>query len=262
MKINYYEAFDLIAEEAVDLLAEHQSDDSFLDKFSVEDTLSAVQGNMTQKKVVKKRMPMKIRFLIAAVMVLMVAAISFADGDDGAELITDENRHLIGKSEGISVSVYDKWGNLIQGNEIPNTEGEELIRKSRVLNGIEEGAVIPGSANEFVLSVDKDCFVTPEVIASNGEMVIFTTSDLKGCKLEQDEKLIFEVELYSTGKKQAVLYQIIIDGVLQSESVQLLGDKQQLEIVAEKTGEYCISLLNVNSTYLALKQGEIRIEKR
>ena len=33
MKINYYEAFDLIAEEAVDLLAEHQSDDSFLDKF-------------------------------------------------------------------------------------------------------------------------------------------------------------------------------------------------------------------------------------
>lgn len=76
MKINYYEAFDLIAEEAVDLLAEHQSDDSFLDKFSVEDTLNTVQGNMAQKKVVKKRIPMRIRFLIAAVTVLFLCVIN------------------------------------------------------------------------------------------------------------------------------------------------------------------------------------------
>ena len=260
MKINYYEAFDLIAEEAVDLLAEHQGDESFLDKFSVEDTLSAVQGNVTKKTVVKKKVPLKIRFLIAAVMVLMVAAISFADGDGGAELITDENRHLIGKNEGISVSVFDKLGNLISGNGALETKKEDIIGKSSVLKDIKEGAVIPGSVYEFASSGNKEYFITPEVIASNGEMIIFTTPDLKGYRLEQGEKLIFEVELYSTGKKQAVLYQIIIDGVLQSESIQLLGDEQKLEIVAEKTGEYCISLLNINSTYLALQQGEIKVE--
>lgn len=261
MKINYYEAFDLIAEEAVDLLAEHQSDDSFLDKFSVEDTLSAVQENMTQKKVVKKRMPMKIRFLIAAVMVLMVAAISFADEDDGAELITDENRHLIGESEGISVSVFDKLDNLISGNEASKTKKEDIIGKSNVIKDIQEGAVIPGSADEFTSTENKGYFTTPEVIASNGEMIIFTSPDLKGWELKKNDKIVFDVALYSTEKNQAVLYQIIIDGVLQNEAMLLLGDEQKLEIVADKRGEYCISLINVNSIYLALKQGEIKVEK-
>ena len=218
MKINYYEAFDLIAEEAVDLLAEHQSDDSFLDKFSVEDTLSAVQGNMTQKKVVKKRMPMKIRFLIAAVMVLMVAAISFADRDGGAQLITDENRHLVGKEtivDSEDVLIIDKDGNIVNG-ELPTDRTEDVWKTSSVIKRVKD-ANSPSSITEITVEKKEDIFVTPEIITWNGDLVIMMKEDGEGWYLEAGQSLIYDVELYPSeindGNGQVVAFYQICDGV-------------------------------------------------
>ena len=52
MKLSMYEAFDLIAEEAVELLAEYDRTGDAVHEYSAETTIRAVLGN--RKKAVKK----------------------------------------------------------------------------------------------------------------------------------------------------------------------------------------------------------------
>lgn len=266
MKINYYEAFDLIAEEAVDLLAEHQSDDSFLDKFSVEDTLSAVQGNMTQKKVVKKRIPMRIRFLIAAVVVLAVSMISFADQDIGPKLLTDFNRHLAGKNIVGEPSVYDQDGNWVSGPIIEEFDLNEHMKVWDTSTVITKRPkkMPPYSISEFpVTNVDKHD-ETPEVIFYNGDMITWVQEDGSGWELEKGDTLSFTAEQYvheNVGKKgQTIHYGYVVNGKLIFEEEHCTGLYQYFEVKAEEKGEYYICLFNYTSESIALKKGIIMIQ--
>ena len=267
MKMDYYEAFDLIAEEAVDLLAEHQSDDSFLDKFSVEDTLSAVQGNMTQKTVVKKRIPMKVRFLIAAVLVLTVAAISFADENEfRGQLITDENRHLVGKetmADADAILIIDKDGNIVSGKEpIPPTK--EVWEKSTVVKRV-KGDLIPSSVTEIAVKKEGDVYITPEIITWNADVVILTKEDGNGWELEKGQSLILDVDLYPSegfGKKgQIVVFYKIYNGTFFSEDRDSERSiEKHYEIKANRKGEYYIAFGNNSSDSISFKEGVIKIQ--
>lgn len=268
MKINYYEAFDLIAEEAVDLLAEHQSDDSFLDKFSVEDTLNAVHGNMTQKKVVKKRIPMKIKFLIAAVMVLMVAAVSFADENEfKTQLITDENRHLVGKegmADADSILIIDKEGNIVSGKISEPPTKREVWGKSTVVKRV-KADFIPSSVTEIKVKKEGDAYITPEIITWNGDVVILTKGDGDGWELEKGQSLTLDVDLYPNEyfreRGQIVVFYKIYNGTFYSEDRESERSiEKHYEIKANRKGEYYIAFGNNSSDSISFKEGVIKIQ--
>ena len=118
MKLSMYEAFDLVAEEAVELLAEYDRTAEAVQEYSAETTIRAVLGDGKSfpghnssisdgdfsdlsrlgmgKKTVKKRsrkMTWKVRLLAAAIIVTAFCSASFARfrGNmrriDGAELV-------------------------------------------------------------------------------------------------------------------------------------------------------------------------------
>lgn len=259
MKMDYYEAFDLIAEEAVDLLAEYQSDDSFLNKFSVEDTLNAMQ-----KKVVKKKVPMKIRFLMAAVLVIIVSVISFA-GEEGSkgQLITDENRHLVGKNGMGEASVFDKDGNLVSGVMPKEPPGDEIWETSTVIRRT-KNAFPPLSIAEITVQKEGDAYITPEIIFWNGDMVIWTKEDGSGWRLKKGQTLSFDVELYPNETPwrngQCVGFYEIRNGVFHGDVTAEESNVHHYEITAKRRGEYYIAFVNGSSDSISFKEGVIKIQ--
>ena len=113
MKANYYDLFDMIAEDAGKLLSETENRPVSSEKYSAEETIKSVLERIADRKVIPKKSYRKrlwVRLLIAAIIVLSLSGITFAAYQydlfqDGAALITDENRDLVGKEmQGISAN--------------------------------------------------------------------------------------------------------------------------------------------------------------
>lgn len=258
MKMDYYEAFDLIAEEAVDLLVENNSDSEFLNKFSVDETLNAV-------RVTKKRVPLKIRFLIAAVLILSVSTIAFADKKSGAQLITDENRHLVGKNGVVKsedILVKDENGNIVQGTECNGTT-EEIWKTSTVIKHV-KNALPPDSLTEIAVKTKGDMCVTPEIITWNGDLVILTKEDGSGWYLESGQVLTFSVELYvsdiNSGQGQSMAFYKIYNGTFWGEECEMnVSNNKTYQMLADANGEYYVAFKNYSSDSISLKEGKIYI---
>ena len=101
MKINLFDMFDLISEESLDILIDHEknekTEDIISQNFNHEITVQNVMDMIPKKKKIQKN-PWKIRLLIAAIMLLTIGSTVLATKklsieEGGIELIT-QTSHL------------------------------------------------------------------------------------------------------------------------------------------------------------------------
>ena len=269
MKISFYEAFDFIAEEAVELLADYSSDDDKVQNYSANTTINEVMKNIpTVRKKRKNKTTWTLRLLVAILVIFALSSTVFAIRqrllvkDGGIELVTDANRNLIGKEiEGRS-DIADSNGNIKKVSEEDNNELYSW-KESTIITSVQEGAHVPRIISEFAVVDEESSFLTPEIIFTNDSMVILEKEDGKGWYMEKGEQLDFKVELYPSeinlSKGQSIIYQYIFNGELMSESLTYNGLIQNYSITAEKSGEYFLCLVGASSDPITLKQGKIVI---
>ena len=80
MKISYYEMFNLISEEATDLLTEHMSKhelENIYQNFNYKTTIEDVM-EMIPKNKKRKRVSLKGRLLVAILMLMVISSTAFA----------------------------------------------------------------------------------------------------------------------------------------------------------------------------------------
>lgn len=161
MKITYYDLFDLIAEDAGIMLA--QSENSMIrpDLCDINETVHSVMeqaarsGSHTAKKKGTHRHRKMLRLLIAAILILSASGIAFAAyqyelSRDGAALITDENRDLIGKDACLTWTVYDKDGNYVRGTPpAPEPTFQDIFGDSKIITSAADPDVLPHSVAWF-----------------------------------------------------------------------------------------------------------------
>lgn len=256
MKINYYEAFELIADEAIELLADHDGNDEIAKRYLPEITIQTI----VKKK--QKKITWSKRFLIAAVIIMLVSSISFALSEEGAELITKLNSYMAGQEGKAVASVYDQNGNLISG-PLRKELTEDVWKTGSVIRSSENDNCLPGSITEFQVDEVNGRFVTPAIIFWNSDMVIFTKKDGSGWKLKKGETLQFKAEEYASkindGEGQTIDYGYVWNNCLRGKAFTMCGEIQQkYEITAEEEGEYYICMINYTSDPISLKRGVIR----
>lgn len=278
MKINLYDAFDMIAEDAVEILTEYGGTQDEIPEYPPETVIRDILGKNKRsgKKYGKKNWK---RYLLIAAVVTALSSVSFATHqrnihkNDGAQLVDQTNRDLVGKElTGQVAEIRDADGNLLNARELEEFYGENTNtfqdwKKSTMIRKIHPKAHIPQTIDEFSVRESEEGYFTPEVIFTNNAMVIFTKKDGSGWKLKKDETLIFETEEYPSeigfGKGQAVLYQYVLNGTLMPDMEgreKNDGLKLLYTLTAEKEGEYYICIIGASSDPITMKEGKIYIK--
>ena len=283
MKVSYYNLFDMIAEDAGKLLSQAEQSPIHPENYSPDATITAVRekikGTESHKKCAHKN-TFRLRLLIAAVILLSLSGIAFAAYqydlfEDGAALISDENRDLVGiaTTRG-EASVYDKDGNLVSGPGLaPKRTLEDVIEETDIIKDIEPAAgtnepfLIPHSVTHFTVKESGNSCTTPEIIFDNGVMVIFTKEDGSGWKLKKGETLVFEgteypskINTMNLDKAQNIGFHYIFNNTLMrkgSASTKELDLKYG--VTAERNGEYYICLIGASAGHVSLMEGEIYV---
>ncbi|MNW44727.1 hypothetical protein D3C74_219660 [compost metagenome] len=185
-----------------------------------------------------------------------------------SELLTDDNKQLIGKETISEYHIVYRDGKYIDsyGNEI--SEGDLLkstqnsIPKNRIIQQINLNNFIPSSIVEFETKLIDRMFISPEIITINGSVSILTKSDGEGWDLELGDQIRFVFDKYPSEviDNQKLLIGYIKDGILNQGQVsdQLKGE-YLLNI--DDSGEYYVFLLNVSSDPISLKKGTLMISK-
>lgn len=264
MKISYYDAFDFFAEEALEILYQDGIDDEMDAVYSSETTFKEVMymiENDSRPK--RKRVSWKIRFLLAAVFLLLMSTISFGFSERGAELIDEFNKHLVGKEDEGESKVIDENEKYTSVQKMTEST-EEIWKTSTVIRKVEKGMMSPNTITEFALNETEGNYITPEIMFDNGDMVIFTKQDGSGWHLEKGECLIYEVEEYESEigmhQGQTIGYYQIYDGIILQDPVEIVKTlEQKIEMVAEKSGEYFFCLIGYSSDRISLKKGKITV---
>lgn len=265
MKINYYQLFDVVDEYAVEMLIDKAPNND-----SYQETISGVKKmleNSTAKTKVKKTK--KLYILLAATLVLIVGTMAFANSKRGAVLIDESNRHLVGKEDEMAVTIFDKEGNVVDG-QLPSEPNKDVWKSSSVVKRVESGFLIPRSVTEFKTSHKDGKYITPEIMFTNGEIIIFTKEDGSGWRLKKGDTLVVEMIEYDSevnfgkgpGMGQGIAYFQIINGKFYKDVIHYEDTlEQRFELVAEKRGEYYICIGGNSSDHISLKEGEICIKR-
>lgn len=271
MRVNYYDLFDLIADDAGQLLAEYENNNIDLQQFSPNITKNAVNKQLkrTVKTIKKKKSKLVLRLFIAAITIMALATISIAvyKGGllkNGAAVIDADNENLIGKELSQEPLVKDKQGNIIQGEENTITI-DQLIENSSIIESVENKDIPLNSISYFPVQRGDKNYTTPQIIFKNGSLVVFTQDDGSGWVLNQSDELSFEAEEYpseiNNGQGQDILFGYIYNGKLITENNNQYGLEAKYTIHAKEKGEYYICLIGASSDPITLKSGSIYINK-
>ena len=173
----------------------------------------------------------------------------------GAELITPENKDLIGKEviDNIKPEVSLGEGSVVSGKY------ENIIEASNVIDSVvSDGIVLPDSVSEFEVMNN----IIPEIIMTNGSMAIFYQNDYEGWSCKAGDTLSFSFEKYvsEVTPNQTIVVGYIRDGVLY-DGIAYKNLEDKFELAITEAGEYNIYVISATSDYLALKQGVIEINK-
>ena len=261
MKITYKDMFDNISDAAFEILDENDIfNDEIEEMFSSDKTCKDVTDMIHKQKSVRKRhFTFKGVLLAAALTVLTVlASVITVARNNGAALIDDSNRDLVGKASEMTVH------KISADEEIKfETNSTGIWDTTGLIKSYDNVDIIPNSITEFAVSGDSGQSITPEIIFNNNDLVIFVQEDGSGWKLDKGETLVFQAQEYESElhreKGQSIHYFYIRDGVLLEGNVQT-GLNQTFELTAEKAGEYYICLLNSSSDAISLKEGKVFIK--
>ena len=258
MKITYNDMFDNISDAAFEILDENDIfNDEIEEMFSSDKTCKDVTDMIHKQKSVRKRHFTFKGVLLAAALTVLASVITVAR-NNGAALIDDSNRDLVGKASEMTVQ---KIG---ADEEIKfETNSTGIWDTTGLIKSYDNVVIIPDSITEFAVSGDPGQSITPEIIFNNNDLVIFVQEDGSGWKLDKGETLVFQAQEYESElhrkKGQSIYYFYIRDGVILRGNVQT-GLNQTFELTAEKAGEYYICLLNSSSDAISLKEGKVFIK--
>ncbi|MGG3284420.1 hypothetical protein [Paenibacillus solani] len=183
------------------------------------------------------------------------------------ELITDSNRHLIGK-ETTGDYMISRNGVFIDSNGIEYSL-EEL--KNRTRNGLPQNRIItkimeenfmPSSIFELETNEKNGVFISPEIITVNGSLSVLTDTNGRGWELKAGDSVEYVFEKYRSEvvENQNMLIGYVKDGVLYpSQKFDQLKGKYNLTI--EESGQYYFYIINASSDTIALKEGTLRLKK-
>lgn len=257
MKISYYEMFNLISEEATDLLTEHMSKhelENIYQNFNYKTTIEDVM-EMIPKNKKRKRVSLKGRLLVAILMLMVISSTAFAVNhlsvlEGGVELVSDKNKHLIGKELTYNDNIQEV-----------SSDKMDVFGESSIVKKVEKDTHIPRFLEEFTVTEKDGVYIVPEFMFTNDAMVILKKEDGSGWKLKEGESLQIQLELYPSeinkGKGQSIMYQHVFDGQLMKETNSKYGLFQNYELKASKSGEYYICLVGASSDSITIKKGEM-----
>lgn len=281
MKISFYELFDLMAEEALELLPEDTPDSET--QSSSEATINGVLEMISQKehpRVFKKKKLIR-RLLLVAVIGIGVSAAAVALANQpiilngvllriGAEEINDANRAYVGKEMKAGHTAEVRRESEIREEAAAGTssrpESERTYELPDFIKDIESYEKLPYAMDTFESKKEDGYDTTPEIIFTNNAMVILTKEGNKGWKLKKGQTLHFETEEYPSevnqGRGQAIIYTYILDGKLMNQDYGdgRRGLSQKYDLKAEKSGEYYLCLTGASSDPISIKSGRLYVE--
>jgi hypothetical protein len=180
------------------------------------------------------------------------------------ELITDENRQLVGKETYADYSIIYRNGKYVDsnGNEISQVVDTD-IPDSRIVKKILHDTYVPSSIVEFETLEKNGSFISPEIITINGSLSILTKKNGEGWNLKVGDKVSFSFEKYISEvvSNQNLVIGYIKDGVL----VYGKGFSQSAgtyELTISEAGEYYIYLINASSDSISMKEGNLKISEQ
>lgn len=173
-----------------------------------------------------------------------------------SELITDENRILIGKE---TIVEYSNATDFSQDEILKETQTNIPI--NQIIKQMYDEKFIPSSIDEFKTTEKNGVFITPEIITINGSVSVLTNANGGGWDLKVGDKIEYVFEKYkSIIENQNLIIGYIKDGVqIQGEKFDQLKGAYHLAI--EESGQYHVYLLNASSDPLSLKNGTLTISK-
>jgi hypothetical protein len=210
------------------------------------------------------------KYLLIATLVLMILLILCACSGKSdvvesnkdipkVELITKENRHLVGKQEqGTTVKLKED-----EVLEFKKEQGQYdySLPKNNMIKEVVDGQEMAVDSIVEVKVVDNK---TPEVMIPNGAMGIFYQEKKKGWECKKGDIIEWSFEKYPISESimnQSLSIGYIMNGKMnKSESYQDLTGRYSL--TAPEDGTYYIYFIGTSSDTISMKEGLIQIKNK
>ena len=162
-------------------------------------------------------------------MILSASSIVFAvkywqfPNDGGTQLVTEENRELIGESIQGTALVYDSEGNLINKEGAESVSGLYDWENCPMIQQIEDETAIPSTFTVIPVKKRGTQYQIPEVMFTSEALVIFTKEDGSGWELSEGDEIQIHLEEYETKdfrvEGQMIGYKLIHNGELKKQKM-------------------------------------------
>lgn len=202
-------------------------------------------------------------------MILSASSIVFAvkylqfPNDGGTQLVTEENRELIGESIQGTALVYDSEGNLINKEDTESVSGLYDWENCPMIQQIEDETAIPSTFTVIPVKKRGTQYQIPEVMFTSEALVIFTKEDGSGWELSEGDEIRIHLEEYETKdfrvEGQMIGYKLIHNGELKKAEDVREGLRQNCILSATEKGEYYSCLIGRSSDITTLKNGTITV---
>lgn len=261
MKISYEDLFDMIAEDAIEILVNHDDILKKVDEFSHTSTQNDVLNLIREKTVLriksKSKKMWKMKLFIAAIIIIAISAMSFALTSKQPQLISEKNKILIEDKKYLTMIVKDS-SNI---NPLKMTK-PNAWKESNVIKRVNKDILLPQEVKEFEVVTGNGEFIIPQMIFWNGDMIILTKQDNAGWQLSGGDKIIIDLEMYDYKdyENRYISLGYVYNGKLIETNYYLSDLKEPIEFVASKNGEYHFCLTNVGSYSVTFK-GSLWIEE-
>lgn len=180
---------------------------------------------------------------------------------DGAQLINENNQHLIGTQiqTGSAVTFRNDGETSYSMQDLQDSS------PSRWRTFAGQGIVTRPASSDLSPPITMTEFSslngsTPEVLLKNGDCVVFTTEDGTGWHCKSGQTLSFSFEKYPSeyNSYQNITVGYICDGILYEGAIfsKILDT---YKIKTPITGNYEIYIISGASDYLGLKEGRITL---
>lgn len=248
MKISYEELFEILADEAIEILEQHDKIENQIKDVShistTKDVLKMIQEGYCLKTKVQTKISWKLKLLMVAIIIITLSSISFALTNKKPQLITGENQDLIENQDYLSIVVTDS--NI--GDYLLDRRNN-VWKSSEIIKRVSSDVLLPFDVQDFTVKYEDGKYVIPQMIFWNGDMIVLTKEDGEGWILEKGDKIIIELQkyMYNDQKRRYVSLGYIYDGKLVDTEYLTTDLGQTIEFVAEENGEYHFCFVNVGS---------------
>lgn len=203
MKMNYSDMFDCISDKSAEILNEYEEYE--LDTaFSAVNTEKVVISKIMNRVPSVKKKSLEMANITCSGMILSASSIVFAvkywqfPNDGGTQLVTEENRELIGESIQGTALVYDSEGNLINKEDTESVSGLYDWENCPMIQQIEDETAIPSTFTVIPVKKRGTQYQIPEVMFTSEALVIFTKEDGSGWELSEGDEIQIHLEEYET----------------------------------------------------------------